>query len=100
MSILQSPDDEALMQKTLQHCYGTKVMGLHVSTEHYRYLVEQIVALRQQWKRAQFPDPALTDWECPKCQAHSPASEAKCWTCSYDRTAAPAAPIGEGGAKP
>jgi hypothetical protein len=53
MTILQNEVDEALMRKTVSQCYGTRVTGFHVSTEHYRYLVEQIISLRQQWKRSQ-----------------------------------------------
>ena len=49
--LVTSDDDEALMRTTLQKCYGTKMQGFRVSAEHYRYLAEQIVALREHIKR-------------------------------------------------
>ena len=45
--LIQSALDEALMKSSLLLCYGDKVTGLRVSTEHYRYLAEQIVSLRR-----------------------------------------------------
>jgi hypothetical protein len=51
--IMQSETDEKLMLSTMLDCYGTKrPLALRVSTEHYRYLVEQIISLRQSAKRA------------------------------------------------
>jgi hypothetical protein len=35
----------------LLKCYGAKTTGFQVSSEHYRYLAEQIVALREHDKR-------------------------------------------------
>lgn len=45
--LLTSDIDEKLMRNTVAKCYGTYSRGFHVSAEHYRYLVEQIVSLRQ-----------------------------------------------------
>jgi hypothetical protein len=49
--ILTSEVDEDLMLTNMQHCYGGDTRALRVSVEHYRYLVEQIVSLRQHVKR-------------------------------------------------
>lgn len=43
--------DEVLMKKSVLQCYSDKVKGLRVSTEHYRYLAEQVIALREHMKR-------------------------------------------------
>ena len=51
-AILTSDIDEALMRSTLLRCYGARHHGFHVSVEHYRYLAEQIIALRVHIKRA------------------------------------------------
>ena len=50
--LLTSEPDEALMRETLAKCYGTKTIGFRVSAEHYRYLAEQVVALREAQRRA------------------------------------------------
>lgn len=49
--LLTSEIDEKLMRSNLLKCYGTKTFALRVSTEHYRYLVEQIIALRERARR-------------------------------------------------
>lgn len=49
--IMTSEVDEDLMLDNMQHCYGGDTLGFRVSVEHYRYLVEQIVSLRQHVKR-------------------------------------------------
>ena len=51
-AILTSDIDEALMRSTLLRCYGARHHGFHMSVEHYRYLAEQIIALRVHIKRA------------------------------------------------
>lgn len=48
--ILKSQDDESLMKANLLKCYGTQVQGFRVSTEHYRYLAEQVISLREDAK--------------------------------------------------
>ncbi len=50
--IAESEIDESLMRGTLLKCYGTKTQAFRVSREHYRYLAEQIVALREHLKRS------------------------------------------------
>jgi hypothetical protein len=50
--LLTSEPDETLMRKTLLKCYGSKTHGFRVSAEHYRYLAEQIIALREAQRRA------------------------------------------------
>ena len=49
--ILTSADDERLMLNNVGRCYSDKTLALRVSVEHYRYLVEQVVSLRQHIKR-------------------------------------------------
>lgn len=49
--LLTSEIDEKLMLSNLLKCYGTRPLGFRVSKEHYRYLGEQIVSLRQHLKR-------------------------------------------------
>ena len=49
--LLTSDVDEKLMRGTVAKCYGAYSRGFHVSAEHYRYLVEQIISLRQFVKR-------------------------------------------------
>jgi hypothetical protein len=49
--LITSADDERLMRTNLLKCYGTATTGFQVSVEHYRYLVEQVVALREYVKR-------------------------------------------------
>jgi hypothetical protein len=49
--LITSDVDEALMRANLLQCYGTRVLGFRVSTEHYRYLAEQVVALREMLRR-------------------------------------------------
>lgn len=49
--LIISDIDEELMRNTLLVCYGTNTLGFRVSSEHYRYLAEQVVALREAWKR-------------------------------------------------
>jgi hypothetical protein len=68
-SLIQSPLDEELMKRTLLKCYGSKVIGIRVSTEHYRYLAEQIVSLRVHIKRAlvQPAESGATERQCDCC---------------------------------
>lgn len=49
--IITSEHDENLMRQNLLQCYGQKTLAVRVSKEHYRYLVEQIVSLREHFKR-------------------------------------------------
>lgn len=49
--LITSELDEALMRKTLLKCYSVDARGFRVSTEHYRYLAEQIIALREAQRR-------------------------------------------------
>jgi hypothetical protein len=49
--LIMSETDEQLMRKNLLKCYGTKTLGFRVSTEHYRYIAEQVVALREHLRR-------------------------------------------------
>jgi hypothetical protein len=48
--ILRSDIDEQLMKSTLLKCYGS-TQAFRVSSEHYRYLAEQVVSLREHIKR-------------------------------------------------
>ena len=50
-ALLESEVDEALMRENLLKCYGSAFHGFRVSTDHYRYLAEQIVSLREATKR-------------------------------------------------
>ncbi len=50
--LIESDLDEKLMRKTLLNCYGTTPKAFRVSSEHYRYLAEQIVSLREHIKRS------------------------------------------------
>lgn len=49
--LITSETDEALMKSTLLKCYGTESLGFRVSAEHYRYIAEQVIALRALHKR-------------------------------------------------
>lgn len=49
--LITSEDEETLMRHNLAKTYGTKVLGFRVSVEHYRYLAEQVIALRVMRKR-------------------------------------------------
>ena len=55
VEIIQSASDEKLMRTTLLKCYGSKALAFRVSSEHYRYLAEQIVSLREHIKRTALP---------------------------------------------
>jgi hypothetical protein len=46
-----SEDDETLMRDTLAMCHDGRYRGFHITAEHYRYLAEQIIALRAHIKR-------------------------------------------------
>lgn len=61
--LLMSEDDEKLMLSNVMKCYDTRKYRISCSTEHYRYLVEQIVALRQVIKRA--PESVASEPPCP-----------------------------------
>ena len=52
--LLTSETDERLLRANLLECYGTKTLAFRVSKEHYRYLAEQIIALREHLRRHQF----------------------------------------------
>jgi hypothetical protein len=49
--IFRSELDEKLMHENLLKCYGASPTGFHVSTDHYRYLAEQVISLREEAKR-------------------------------------------------
>lgn len=55
LEIITSEVDENLMMNNVGKCYGSKKLALRISVEHYRYLVEQIVSLRQYGVRS-LPD--------------------------------------------
>jgi hypothetical protein len=52
-SIITSEIEETIMRAKLLKCYGTRLPYFRVSREHYRYLAEQIVALREHLRRTQ-----------------------------------------------
>jgi hypothetical protein len=56
--LIQSEVDERLMLDTLSKCYSAGPLAYRVSAEHYRYLAEQIVALREHVKRLQKEPPS------------------------------------------
>lgn len=49
--IMTSETDESLMRENLLQCYGQKTLAFRVSKEHYLYLTEQIISLREHFKR-------------------------------------------------
>ena len=49
--LLTSEVDEKLMRGNLLKCYGAKKLAFRVSKEHYKYLAEQVVALREALRR-------------------------------------------------
>jgi hypothetical protein len=49
--LLTSEDDEVLMRSTLLKCYGERPLAFRVSKEHYLYLAQQIIALREDIRR-------------------------------------------------
>lgn len=51
--LITSESDEKLMRANLLKCYSDRSLGFHVSLEHYRYLAEHIVALREHIRRLQ-----------------------------------------------
>jgi hypothetical protein len=51
IAVLRASGHEALLRNMILKCYGAKTTGFQVSSEHYRYLAEQIVALREHDKR-------------------------------------------------
>ena len=53
--ILTSEVDERLIMNNIGHCYGGPTLGFRVSVEHYRYLTEQIISLRQ-WIMREHPE--------------------------------------------
>ena len=59
--ILTSGIDEKLMRETLLECYGTKAFAFRVSKEHYRYLAEQVISLREHVRRSVPVSPADRD---------------------------------------
>lgn len=60
--LILSDVDEKLMRSTLGQCYSTYSRGFHVSAEHYRYLAEQIVSLREHIKRMGVKEQRLRKW--------------------------------------
>ena len=58
--LVRSDLDERLMKSTLLKCYDANALGFQVSAEHYRYLAEQIVSLREHIKRSEM-EVAMTD---------------------------------------
>ena len=50
-NLIKSESDEALMRHTLFQCYSEGSKAFRVSKEHYRYLAEQIVSLREHIRR-------------------------------------------------
>lgn len=58
--LLRNENDEELMRRTLLKCYGTKPpFAFRTSKEHYRYMAEQIIALREHIRRN--PSPAVRE---------------------------------------
>jgi hypothetical protein len=56
-ALITSDIDEQLIRTNLNKCYGTQVLAFHVSKEHYRYLAEQVISLREHLKRQSLPSP-------------------------------------------
>ncbi len=54
-NIITSEADEALMRNTLLKCYSEGPLTFRVSKEHYLYLAEQIISLREGSRRAALP---------------------------------------------
>jgi hypothetical protein len=53
--IITSEDDEKLLRANLLKCYTkTLALAFRISKEHYRYLAEQIIALRKSAKRREW----------------------------------------------
>ena len=69
MDLKTSEEDETLMRATLLKCYSEGPYAFRVSKEHYLYLAEQIIALREGSRRMAAASPLrqrlveqLTEW--------------------------------------
>jgi hypothetical protein len=67
-NLMTSETDESLMRNTLLKCYSEGAHAFRVSKEHYRYLAEQIISLREDSRRR---TNNLFPYDAPKARPRS-----------------------------